>query len=339
MANCDNEFRKFNGKVRLSDEKRENLQVSRDACRATITSRFQKNGIPTMPEFQGQGSYVTDTITNPINGDYDLDDGVYFIGLLSREERPSPVKFHEAIAQAVKDQTNEVTDKDTCVRVRYVAGYHIDLPIYYHSYEHPELAHKKKGWIPSDPLEFIEWFERRAGMTFDRSFLFEAAKDAERRKWAEDVRKSDVLLRRVVRYFKAWADNQGREKMPSGICLTILSTVNFVNRSNDDEAFLYTAAAMLKNLSAKFECIRPTTPVGEDLFAGYNTEQRQYFMDRLSKLVEDGWKAIESPNNNEACALWRKHFGNRYECVDASKETGFATSLGNLAKPAKPHRQ
>lgn len=338
MANCDNEFRKFNGKIRLTDDRRAKLRISRDACRATITSRFQKNGIPTLPEFQGQGSYVMDTITNPINGDFDLDDGVYFIGDLPREERPTPEKFHEAIMHAVKDQTNEVFDKDTCVRVRYAAGYHIDLPIYYHSYEHPELAHKKKGWIPSDPLEFIEWLERRAGMTFDRSFLIEAAKESERRKWAEDVRKNDVTLRRVVRYFKAWADNQRRDKMPGGICLTILATVNFANRSNDDEAVLYTAAAILKNLTVKYECIRPTTPIGEDLFAESTTEQRQYFMHQLTKLVEDGWKAIESPSNNEACALWLRHFGDRYECVDASKEAGYAVSLGNLAKPAKPYR-
>lgn len=339
MANCNKEFHDFNQVIRLTDAKRENLRTSRDACRETITNRFQKNGIETMPEFQGQGSYVTDTITNPIKGDYDLDDGVYFIGDRTADQRATPEQFHKAIVAAVQDQTNEVTDKDTCVRVRYAAGYHIDLPIYYASYLHPELAHKKKGWILSDPLEFIEWFEHRAGTSFNRAFLLEAAKEPELRKWAEDVRKDDVQLRRIVRYFKAWADNQGRDKMPSGICLTILATVNFAVRSNDDEAFFHTAAAMLKKLSVTFECLRPTTPVGDDLFAGYTHEQRNYFMDRLAALVHDGWNAIEAPYTSEACAIWRKHLGGRYKCVEPVKDPAFAVSLGNLAKQAKPYRR
>lgn len=339
MANCNKEFHDFNHAIRLTDAKRENLRLSRDACRNTIINRFQKNGIETMPEFQGQGSYVMDTITNPISGDYDLDDGVYFIGDRTAGQRPTPEQFHKAIVAAVQDQTNKVTDKDTCVRVRYAAGYHIDLPIYYASYLHPELAHKSKGWILSDPLEFIEWFEQRAGTNFNRSFLLEAAKEPELRKWAEDVRKSDVQLRRVVRYFKAWADYQGRDKMPSGICLTILATVNFAGRSNDDEAFFQTAAAMLKSLSAKFECLRPTTPIGENLFAECSAEHRKFFMDRLTALVEDGWKAMEASYTSEACPIWRKHLGERYKCVEPARDPAFAVSLGNLARPAKPYRQ
>ncbi len=98
-----------------------------------------------MPEFKAQGSFVMDTIVNPIDEDFDLDDGVYFIGDLAPHERPEPTAFHQAIYDAVKDQTNEVYDKDTCVRVRYTKGYHIDLPIYYRSYIHPELAHKSDG--------------------------------------------------------------------------------------------------------------------------------------------------------------------------------------------------
>jgi len=53
------------------------------------------------------------------------------------------------------------------------AQYHIDLPIYYKTTDNdsesffdssdvPELAHKDKDWIPSDPYAFRIWFEEKA---------------------------------------------------------------------------------------------------------------------------------------------------------------------------------
>lgn len=337
MANCSKEFRDFNSEIRLSDYKRENLQISRDAVRTLITNEFKGNGVKGQPQFQAQGSYVTDTIINPIDSDYDLDDGVYFIGGLTREERPTPEEFHKAIILAVQHQTNEVFDKDTCVRVRYAEGYHIDLPIYYASFRHPDLAHKKLGWILSNALEFIAWFEEHAKSKFSIDFLLESIKNPEYRQWAEDVRKNDVQLRRVVRYFKAWADFQGRKTMPSGICLTILATESFKSRSNDDDAFLDTATAVLSALRVNFKCLRPTTPKDEDLFADYTATQRQYFMERLERLVNVGQIAIRAEYASESCALWRKHLGDRFKCTSPAQKPHLTAGLAELARPSKPY--
>ena len=70
--------------------------------------------------FQTQGSFIMDTIIKPIIEDFDLDDGVYFQGNQSPEERPAPQIFHDWVINAVdKDNDYEkVTDKPTCVRVR-----------------------------------------------------------------------------------------------------------------------------------------------------------------------------------------------------------------------------
>jgi hypothetical protein len=338
MANCDHEFLKFNGEIRLTDARRNELRASRDAIRDTILAQFKTNGITIVPTFRSQGSFVMDTIINPSYEDeFDLDLGVYFIGDQAPEERPAPDAFHAAILDAVKDQTHEVFDKDTCVRVRYVRQYHVDLPIYYRSYTHPELAHKKDGWIWSDPLEFIQWFESHTQSGFRIDYLLQEALRPDYERWKEDMRKSDDQLRRMVRYAKAWADEQGKGDMPAGVCLTILVANNFIRDGNDDAAFLRTMQRMHAALSRQFECLRSTTPKGEDLFAKYADEQRQYFMDRLRALCVDGERALDADMNHESCALWRKHFGTRFQCTEPPrvKEAAkpLATVIGTQARP------
>ncbi len=338
MANCDYEFRTFNGAIRLSDARREELRASRNAIRDTILAQFKTNGVSVMPAFRSQGSFVMDTIINPVyEEEFDLDMGVYFIGDQAPDERPTPEAFHMAILDAVKDQTHEVFDKDTCVRVRYVRQYHVDLPIYYRSYTHPELAHKKNGWIWSNPLEFIEWFEGRAQSGFQIDYMLQESLRPDFEQWKEDIRKNDDQLRRMVRYAKAWADEQGKADMPAGVCLTILVANNFVRDGNDDAAFLRTTQRMLQTLNVQFECLRPTTPQGEDLFASYTEEQQQYFMDRLRALVNDGERALNADMNHESCALWRKHFGTRFPCTEPVRVEEVAkplvTVIGTQTKP------
>jgi hypothetical protein len=340
MANCDHEFRKFNEEIRLTDARRNDLRSSRNAIRDTILARFKTNGITVMPTFRSQGSFVMDTIINPAHEDeFDLDLGIYFIGDQTPEDRPTPAAFHDAILDAVKDQTHEVFDKDTCVRVRYVRQYHVDLPIYYRSYTHPELAHKKDGWTWSDPLEFIDWFESHTRSGFRIDYLLQEALQPDYERWKEDMRKNDDQLRRMVRYAKAWADEQGKGDMPAGVCLTILVTNNFVRDGNDDTAFLRTMQRLYMTLTKRFECIRPTTPKGEDLFANYTGEMRQFFMDRLQALVIDGEQAIVANLNYESCARWRKHFGVRFPCTDPPRVKEDAKPLVSvIGTQTRPYR-
>lgn len=63
-----------------------------------------------------------DTIITPIHDDYDLDDGIYFIGKLAPAKRPDPEIFHKMIIEAIGenyDDVEKVIDKNTCVRVLY----------------------------------------------------------------------------------------------------------------------------------------------------------------------------------------------------------------------------
>ncbi len=322
MANCHELFQHYNRAIKLSDEKRVILIDVRDSLRKRIKGNYiqfsslERKNLEL--EFQSQGSFVMDTIIKPLNDDFDLDDGVYFHGRLSDRERPSPQVFHNWVIRAI-DKDNEyesVKDKSTCVRVQYKQGFHIDIPIYYaEKFESPDLAETKKGWLLSNPVEFIVWFEEKTKSGFQKEFLYESIRYAEHfNKWLSDIRKKDCQLRRLVRYMKAWADTK-RDEMPSGIIMTILIGENFAVNDRDDLAFRDTLLKVRKYLiSNGIKCPRPTTPVGEDLFAGKSESEKQYFMNALNSLIQSANSAIEAYNDKEACKEWEKHFGSRFPC-------------------------
>lgn len=322
MANCHQLFQHYNNAIKLTDAKRVTLLQVRDSLRKRMKSNYLQIPVEDRKQieiyFQSQGSFVMDTIIKPNKADFDLDDGVYFQGSLDESERPEPQIFHDWIIRAI-DKDNEyerVEDKPTCVRVQYKHGFHIDIPIYYaSSFDSPDLAETNKGWILSNPVEFIAWFEEKAQSGFQKAFLYESLKYAEPyEKWLSDMRKKDCQLRRLVRYMKAWADLK-RSEMPCGIIMTILVANNFVINDSDDIAMRNTLVN-IKNylLENNFKCPRPTSPVGEDLFESTNQKDKDYFMNALNGLIFSANKAIDASNEKDACFEWEKHFGSRFPC-------------------------
>jgi len=285
MANCHDLFQHFNCAIKLTDEKRVILMNVRDSLRKRMEGNYMQ--FPSQEkmnlelEFQSQGSFVMDTIIKPLNDDFDLDDGVYFHGRLSEKERPAPQIFHNWVIRAIdKDNDYEnIKDKPTCIRVKYKQGFHIDIPIYYaEKFDSPDLADTKKGWLLSNPVEFIAWFEEKTKSGFQKEFFYESVKYAEQfNKWLSDIRKKDCQLRRLVRYMKAWGDLK-RNEMPSGIIMTIIVGENFAINDRDDIAIRDTLLKVRNYLlSNGFKCPRPTTPAGEDLFAEKSESEKQYF--------------------------------------------------------------
>lgn len=338
MANCHDFFQHYNSVIKLTDDKRNVLITVRDSLRKRIKANYTQ--IPNLErdklnlEFQSQGSYVMDTIIRPINDDFDLDDGIYFQGSLSESERPAPQVFHNWIIRAI-DKNSEyenVKDKTTCVRVQYKQGFHIDLPIYYaDNFDSPDLAETKKGWILSNPVEFIAWFEGKTNSGFQKAFIYESLKYIEPyEKWLNDIRKADCQLRRIVRYMKAWADLKKAE-MPCGIIMTILVANNYSINTRDDIAFRNTLMNIRTYLQINgFKCPRPTTPINEDLFASTSEKDKQYFMNALNSFIDSANKAISATSDNEACKEWSKHFGTRFSCKTINDNQGAYKKEPNL---------
>lgn len=338
MANTHHLFQIYNKTIKLTDEKRSILIGVRDSLRKRMKLNYslipKEERVETELFFQSQGSFVMDTIIKPINDDYDLDDGVYFQNGLPI--KPLPQAFHNWVIRAV-DKDNEyehVEDRHACVRVNYKQGFHIDIPIYYaENNESPDLADTKKGWIISNPVEFIAWFEEKAQSGFQKVFMYEALKYAEPyQKWLNDIRKQDSQIRRLVRYMKAWADLK-RNEMPCGIIMTILVANNFSLNNRDDIAFRDTLINIRGYLNSNgIKCPRPTSPVGEDLLASTSAEHKQYFMNALNSLIQSAQKAIDASTEPEACKEWEKHFGTRFPChLAKDTQTAQGTNEPNLS--------
>lgn len=318
MANCHNLFLDFNSNIKLTDARKTSLKSSRKELKRKIVKYFEENKPKEIkPKFGGQGSFTMDTIVNPIpikvkEGneektllEYDIDYGVYFIGDEDEDDRKTIETYHNWIYEAVKDHTDQdPIKKNTCVRVIFADGHNIDLPIYYKQKETPELAHKKDGWILSDPLKFVEWFESKVD--------------------------EKGQLRRTIRYVKAWSDYKSGD-MPSGLILTILFTENIHFSDKDDVSLLETLKKVKAKLDSEFKCKRPTTPKDEDLFSDYSETRKTYFLNALESIIKSGEQAIENPNQKEACQKWQKHFGDRFPCNRAKDEIEDSKSYASPA--------
>jgi Second Messenger Oligonucleotide or Dinucleotide Synthetase domain len=309
MADCHNLFTEFNSIISLNNSKRDSLIVSRKSLRKKIRKYFKENKDKEIkPKFKGQGSFILDTIVEPIpyitkiDGEdktmlyYDVDDGIYFIG--DKSERKSVQTYHNWIIEAIDGHTSTPPiDKNTCVRVIFADGHNIDLPIYFKEEEKsPELAHKAEDWINSDPKSFQDWFEGEAN--------------------------GKPQLIKIVRYLKAWCnyrETQRKDKpMLSGFILTILAARNYIANKRDDIALKETLIMIKSKLDASFKCYRPTNPTDEDLLEGYSHEE--YFKKCLNDLIDSAKKALDEKNQKKSCENWQKHFGERFPCGIAKDE-------------------
>jgi len=288
------------------------LKISRKALRDRIRKHFKENlDKEIKPKFWSQGSMTTNTIINPIpreaeeNGEtykiykYDVDDGIYFIG--DKDDRKDVGSYHSWIVAAVDGHTDTpAQDKDTCVRTIYHDGHNIDQPMYFEekNIQCPQLAHKKKGWIDSDPREFTEWFNKKAA--------------------------GNSQLVRMVRYLKAWCDYQnfleGKEKMPIGLVMCIWAVQYAQSNERDDVAMKDTLVnlTLAADYQMKLSCLRPTVPSGEDLLDTY--QYGEFFRNKLKEFRDSAVQAINETNAKVACGKWQLHFGDRFSCSNVQDD-------------------
>lgn len=283
MAKCHQVFLEFNNLIALDSKRKEILRTSRDAVRERIRRYFRDKQNGFVPKFHGQGSFMMNTIIEPLDGEFDIDDGIYF--KVEAEPVQNVSTFHRWIWEAVNGHTKQnPIDKQTCVRLVFAGQYHLDLPIYYIiEGQSPYLAHKGKGWIKSDPREFIKWFNDKAD--------------------------DDGQLKRIVRYLKAWSDYR-KGDLPSGLIFSILAANNIVFDERDDVAFYKTLLNIKSSLEGSFVCYRPTTPAYENLLEDYSKTNKDYFLRQLGSFIQSTEQALEKETSQaDACKAWQHHFG------------------------------
>lgn len=280
MANLHEDFLFFNNALNITSSKLAQLKTSEANIKRYIKSHLTEKKVP-VPKLIRQGSFALGTLIRTKTDTCDIDFGVRFF--------PDPQFAAPTLQKYIRDALVKVsnstlpTHKDKCIRLHYRAGYHIDVTVYIQtSFDEPIRLATKNGWVESNPSGFKKWVEDQGG-------------------------KQIAQLKRLIRYTKAWADQQGKN-MPKGVALTTLTTNGFVYHSRDDLSLLYTLRNVYNNLEENFCCEMPVEPFDDLLERMY--EHRYSFLNRLENLIINLEKATYAHLGNEkAKALIKGHFG------------------------------
>lgn len=300
MADCHKFFKEFNKDIKLFRSKRKDLKKAREAIREKIRKYFTEELEISGPLFWQQGSFAMGTIINPLDGEYDLDDGVYLQDLDANDmgKWPTPSAVHSWVYKSIEGHTDQLPiDKATCIRVVYAGQYHIDLPIYGIYNEKYYLAKKgDDGWTASSPKDLTVWFKNQ-------------------------VSQKGEQLREIVRCFKAWADYKSSTcKLPSGLILTVVAEKNYVNNVRNDVAFGATIQKIYAEILSNDVIVYNPVDPQEILTKRLTDTQKKNFKDLLNDLLRTASAALKKDSKKESCKLWQKVFGERFpECKDSEE--------------------
>lgn len=289
MADLDYLYGKFNDSITLTNSKRDILISGRDAIRDLIKVSFSDEGRK-KPTFCMQGSFKLKTVINPLGeNEYDLDDGVYLDEYSEKDKDnwPETTVVKNWIVEATKNHTKTDPEiKTSCVRIKYAAGYHIDLPCYINKDDVCYLA-SKNDWVESNPKAFNDWFIEKINSPY----------------YGEQYR-------RTVKYVKAWRDFNAVD-LPS-IAITILVANSFsCVAGRDDVAVKNTIDGILNALDLSFSCLKPVDPKEETL-TGYTKNGKDEVLSALRQFRGKMDEALASTDEEEASQKMIEVFGDRF---------------------------
>jgi hypothetical protein len=234
------------------------------------------------------------------------------------------------VYDAIESHTDNVEDRGPCIRVRYAAGYHVDLVIYARyknseSVENYQLAYKDNKWSPAEPKKLKEKIQQAREPFSD----------------TKDSSGSDQL-QRVTRYLKRWNDldipGDSPDK-PSGLATLLLVMKHLTSPALDssgdvdDLTALIRVARAVKNTFGRIVVNKPTQQF-EDMYSKLDEKAMTRFKDRVASLVASLEKAA-TQTEEDACKTLRKQFGDDFpEIVKKSEESSDRSALANDMKAA-----
>ncbi|MFF0828706.1 nucleotidyltransferase [Brevibacillus sp. NPDC003359] len=314
MALCQTQFIGFHEAIKLKDENK----VLREK-REIIEKRIKENLPEEAKSYEvfNQGSYAMNTGIQPLDGDYDIDMGLFFD--MSTEDA-TPIEAKQWVYDAVKDHTDDVTFKTPCITVKYTAGYHVDITVYSVSNSDGKLylakgrknsKEENKKWDESNPRDLVS--------TINGHFT-----DADDRK----------QFRRVVRYLKRWKDVHfsSVNGKPTGIALTSCvyhwlsvqkDTDPFTGKSTyrDLDAVINVIESMISRFNTVFELEEgevksysrlsvdlPVEPYPE-LFVKMTNKQMETFKEKLEEFKTALRDAKSKADPVDAAEILQKQFG------------------------------
>lgn len=336
MAKVQAQFDSFHDTIKLQEYgENEILREKRDIIRNKLRSRlpavFEDHEEECPPfDFHDQGSYEMGTGTKPLNGDYDIDQGLYFE--VATSAYSDPVVLKQRVFEALDGHTKDVRIRRSCVTVFYQRDgepiYHVDIAIYADRASNSDgkdrLAKGKENsergyrvWEVSDPQGLTDTiFARFEG--FDRA-----------------------QFRRVVRCLKRWRDENfpsDGNAAPLGVGLTVAAyddlqptyVDKLTGKPDDLEALRKLVVSILGRFTwewddAQQKLVRRlmiTLPVEpwSDLFAQMTGKQMESMEAELQELQVALDAASAAVDPVEACETLREVFGSDFP-VPPKQET------------------
>lgn len=334
MAKVQKQFEKFHEKIKLGrfeEEKtlRDKRNIIRERLEESLPKVFEKHH-EECPEFffLDQGSYEMGTGAKPPDGDYDIDQGIYFE--VKTTEYPDPVVLKKRVYEALEGHTDDVRIRRPCVTVYYHKDgkriYHVDLAVYSDGSQNDDgkdyIAMGKENsqseyrfWEVSNPKALSDEILGRFTDSHDRK-----------------------QFRRVVRDLKRWKDVKfvaDGNAAPLGIGLTVAAykwlrpsyTDIFAKKPDDLRAIRNLVLDILNSFTLTYhdeEWVRrlvvnlPVEP-WNDLFERMTNKQMSEFEEKLQALKDALDEADREADPHEACKILCKQFGEDFPVPEKSE--------------------
>lgn len=313
MADNQKQFEGFLENIQLIGNGLSDLRTSRDANRDRIKKYWKDDLKRAVPAFEEQGSFEMGTVIKPLEGDYDLDDGMYLKCVGDDPKKwESTATVQGWICSAVKGATKgDPQKRKRCVRIPYQGGYHIDVPAYGIDSSNKTRVYEKDknptAFDESNPVALVEWFNER--------------------------KKSHADLRDLVRFFKAWRDNKkGSLSKIKSIAMTILIAEKIQSNDRYDFAVVDTARRCAAHIRNGGTVTKPVTPF-DDLSAAWTDTDRTSIADAFDALADRGKDAIDSDTVREGALIWQKQYGSRFPVPEEDKEKALTSALITKKEP------
>jgi hypothetical protein len=314
MADIQRYFEQFHQMIRADYKTDSTLRERREGILQLLRDRLSEEKRPSFRKLL-QGSYRMRTGVKPVEDlEYDIDVGLRFE--VPPDEKASSVRSW--VYEAVKNRTQTVEEKSSCIRVGYAAGYHVDLVIYRTSKtasgkENFELG-CKDDWRPANPRELLQHF--KSGLK-----TFEGAADS---------LTGTNQLRRIVRYLKRWGDEAiPRESgdKPSGLAYTLLVISQVAPAvtadGNPDDLQVLELLCRKLDQPERISAFKPT-PEYEDVFGGLSDAAMGALKVRFRAMQTALISAKSDADPVSACETLHKVFGRDFPVPkpeDTAKKT------------------
>ena len=319
MSNLQTKFNTFHKKIKVDIDDQRELAEKRDIIVNKIISTLKKNE-HLVPDMINKGSYIHGVGVEPVdpNEEYDIDIGLIF-NIMSDDNSAKDVRTW--VWDAIKDHSENVENKGPCIRVRYAAGYHVDIAIYarYKSSEDIEdmqLGRKDNTWEETNPEGLKTSIENH------------------KKNFSGSVEDGANQFCRIVRYFKRWNDYykpKKKDNKPFGLAFVLLvkkelsaPVLDSAGKSDDLEVLIRISQATA-NTYGRISIQKPVKP-WDDVFERIDQSGMDDLKKRFSDLKSELIKARDEEDETKACNILKSIFGDDFPIPMKKSE-----SLDNLS--------